>query len=136
MAFGDLYLEDIRAYREEMLADTAIDPVFPLWKQDTAALARRMIDAGVVAHLTCVDPKVLPARFAGRLFDHQLLDELPSGVDPCGENGEFHTFVSVGPMLSAPLKVEPGEIVERDGFVFADLILVPAATDAAAQHPR
>ena len=132
MAFGDLYLEDIRAYREKMLVDTACEPLFPLWQQDTAVLARRMIDAGVVAHLTCVDPKVLPARFAGRLYDHQLLDELPSGVDPCGENGEFHTFVSAGPMLSAPLQVELGEVVERDGFVFADLVLGSSSANATA----
>jgi len=133
MAFGDLYLEDIRAYREEMLASTPMEPLFPLWKKDTAVLARRMIDAGVVAHLTCVDPKVLPARFAGRRYDHQLLDELPKGVDPCGENGEFHTFVSAGPMLSTPLQVEPGEVVERGGFVFADLIPLPGSTTAAGQ---
>jgi uncharacterized protein (TIGR00290 family) len=122
MAFGDLYLEDIRRYREERLAGTGIEPVFPLWQLPTDALAREMIDAGVVAHLTCVDPRKVPKELAGRRFDHALLRELPEGVDPCGENGEFHSFVSAGPMLSRPIDVRVGEIVERGGFVFADVL--------------
>ncbi len=122
MAFGDLYLEDIRRYREERLAGTGIEPVFPLWQLPTDALAREMIDAGVVAHLTCVDPRKVPKELAGRRFDHALLRELPEGVDPCGENGEFHSFVSAGPMLSRPIDVRVGEVVERGGFVFADVL--------------
>ena len=122
IAFGDLFLEDIRRYREEALAGTGLVPLFPLWGLPTRALAKAMIAGGVKAHLTCVDPKKLPARFAGRAFDAALLDELPTGVDPCGENGEFHTFVSAGPMLHAPIAFTLGEVVERDGFVFADLL--------------
>ena len=121
VVFGDLYLEDIRAYREEALADSAVDPVFPLWQRPTRALAREMIAGGVRAILTCVDPHQLPASFAGRAFDESLLAELPEGVDPCGERGEFHTFVWDGPGFSSPIDVEVGEIVERDGFVFADV---------------
>jgi uncharacterized protein (TIGR00290 family) len=122
MAFGDLFLADIRAYRERQLAGTGIAPLFPLWGRDTHALAREMIDGGLVAHVTCVDPARLDRSFAGRRLDHALLAELPAGVDPCGENGEFHTFVSAGPMLRAPIAVRPGTIAERDGFVFADLL--------------
>ena len=120
--FGDLYLPDVRAYREQKLAGTGIAPVFPLWLRPTAALAREMIDGGVRAHLVCVDLKKLPRDFAGRTFDHDLLAALPAAADPCGENGEFHTFVSEGPMLSRPLAVKRGEVVEREGFVFADLL--------------
>ena len=120
--FGDLFLQDIRAYREKQLAGTGITPVFPLWLQPTAALARAMIDGGVEAHLAVVDLKKLPASFAGRRFDAALLSEFPAGVDPCGENGEFHTFVSAGPMLARKIPVRAGETVERDGFAFADLI--------------
>jgi uncharacterized protein (TIGR00290 family) len=120
MIFGDLFLEDIRAYRERQLAGTGITPLFPVWGVPTAQLARDMIAAGVRAHLTCVDPRVMPRAHAGRRLD-EILDELPAGVDPCGERGEFHTFVSAGPMLSHPVPVKPGEVVERDGFVFADL---------------
>ena len=123
MVFGDLYLEDIRAYREEMLADTPITPVFPLWQRPTAALAREMIDSGVRAYVTCVDPRVMPREFAGRAFDESFLADLPEGVDPCGENGEFHTFVWDAPGFSSPMRVVTGEIVERDGFVFADVML-------------
>jgi uncharacterized protein (TIGR00290 family) len=122
MAFGDLFLEDIRAYREKMLAGTGIAPLFPVWGTDTAALAREMIAGGLRAHLTCVDPRVLPARFAGRAFDQSLLDELPPAVDPCGERGEFHSFVSAGPMFRHVIPVRGGAVVERDGFVFADLL--------------
>jgi uncharacterized protein (TIGR00290 family) len=120
--FGDLFLEDVRAYRERQLAGTGITPVFPLWRQPTAALARAMIAAGVEAHLAVVDLKKLPAGFAGRRYDADLLDELPEGADPCGENGEFHSFVSAGPMLSRRIAVTVGNTVERDGFAFADLL--------------
>ncbi len=120
--FGDLYLEDVRVYRERQLAGSGIAPVFPLWQKPTAALARAMIEAGVVAHLAVVDLKKLPAAFAGRRFDRDLLDALPAGIDPCGENGEFHTFVSEGPMLARKIPVTVGETVERDGFAFADLL--------------
>jgi len=125
IAFGDLFLEDIRAYRIRQLEGSGIEPLFPLWHEATGPLARRMIDAGVRAVLTCVDPRKLPATFAGRTFDHALLDELPEGVDPCGENGEFHTCVLAGPMLREPLQIRTGEVVERDGFYFADLMQAP-----------
>lgn len=121
MAFGDLFLADIRRYREERLEGTSLNPMFPLWLESTAPLARRMIDGGVVAHVTCLDPKVMPHEFAGRKFDHSFLDDLPEGIDPCGENGEFHTFVSAGPMFSSAIDVVVGETEERDGFVFTDL---------------
>jgi uncharacterized protein (TIGR00290 family) len=122
MAFGDLFLEDIRAYRVTMLAGTGLEPLFPVWGLDTTALAHEMIAGGLRARLTCVDPRVLPARFAGRAFDQSLLDELPPTVDPCGERGEFHSFVSDGPMFAREVPVRGGETVERDGFVFADLL--------------
>jgi uncharacterized protein (TIGR00290 family) len=122
IAFGDLFLEDVRRYREEKLAPTGIHPLFPLWGRPTAALAQEMLAAGVVAHLTCVDPRQIPGALAGRRWDAALLAELPPTADPCGERGEFHTFVSAGPMFAAPLGVRTGEIVERDGFVFADLL--------------
>ena len=122
MIFGDLYLEDVRGYREQKLAGTGIAPVFPLWQRPTGALAREMIAGGVTAHLVCVDLKKLPLEFAGREFNDDLLNALPPQADPCGENGEFHTFVSAGPMLSRPLAVRRGEVVERDGFAFADLL--------------
>ena len=122
VAFGDLFLEDVRRYREERLALTRLTPMFPLWKtKPTHELAREMIDGGLRAYLTCVDPRVLPASFAGRPFDRALLADLPEGVDPCGENGEFHSFAWDGPMFSRPLQVRVGETVERDGFVFADV---------------
>jgi uncharacterized protein (TIGR00290 family) len=123
MAFGDLFLGDIRAYRERHLAGTGIAPIFPLWEKDTRALAHEMIAAGLVAHVTCVDPSKLDRSFAGRTFDAAFLADLPPGIDPCGENGEFHTFVSAGPMFGAPVPVRVGEIAERDGFVFADILL-------------
>lgn len=122
--FGDLFLQDIRAYREKQLAGTGITPVFPLWLKPTAALAHSMIDGGVEAHLAVVDLKKLPASFVGRRFDAALLTEFPAGTDPCGENGEFHTFVSAGPMLARKIPVRAGETVERDGFAFADLVPV------------
>ena len=121
MVFGDLFLEDIRAYREERLAAAGMEGIFPLWKRDTRALADAMIDSGMLAHLVCIDPKKLDATFAGRRFDRDLLAALPPSVDPCGENGEFHTVVSAGPMFRAPIPIEVGTIVERDGFVFADV---------------
>lgn len=120
-AFGDLFLEDIRAYREKQLAGSGLQPLFPLWKRPTGVLARHMIASGVQATVTCVDPQKLPASFAGREFGRELLAELPPDVDPCGENGEFHTFVHAGPMFRTSINVRVGEVVERDGFVFADL---------------
>jgi uncharacterized protein (TIGR00290 family) len=119
--FGDLFLEDIRAYRERQLAAAGMSGIFPLWRRPTASLAREMIASGMIAHLVCVDPRRLDRRFAGRRFDATLLAELPADVDPCGENGEFHTVVSAGPMFAAPIAVKLGEVVERDGFVFADV---------------
>jgi uncharacterized protein (TIGR00290 family) len=121
MAFGDLFLADIRAYREKQLAGTGLQPLFPVWQIPTAELARTMIASGLRAKITCVDPKVLPAEFAGRDFDSQFLADLPPNIDPCGENGEFHSFVYDGPSFCQPINVSVGEIVERDGFVFADL---------------
>jgi uncharacterized protein (TIGR00290 family) len=121
VVFGDLFLEDVRAYREQKLAGTGIAPVFPLWGRPTAALAREMIDAGVETYLVCVDLKQLPKSFAGRRFDHALLDELPPGADPCGEKGEFHSCVVAGPMFSRGISVAVGETIERDGFAYADL---------------
>jgi diphthamide synthase (EF-2-diphthine--ammonia ligase) len=126
VAFGDLFLEDIRRYREAKLAGTGLTPVFPLFGADTAILAREMIAGGLKARLTCVDPRVLDRRFVSREFDADLLGELPPDVDPCGERGEFHSFAYAGPMFAEPLAVAPGDIVERDGFVFADLVPAPA----------
>ena len=122
MVFGDLFLEDVRAYRERQLSGTGIVPVFPLWGRLTRSLADDMIDAGTEAHICTVDLKKLPASFAGRRFDRVLLEALPSGIDPCGENGEFHSFVSGGPMLSRKVAVKTGETVERDGFAYTDLL--------------
>ena len=123
VAFGDLFLEDVRKYREDRLAGTGLQPLFPLWGEPTAALAREMIAAGLEARLTCVDPRVVPADLAGRRFDLDLLAALPAGVDPCGERGEFHTCVLAGPMFSTRIDARLGEVVEREGFVFADLEL-------------
>lgn len=125
VAFGDLALEDVRAYRIRQLEGSGIEPLFPLWGEPTAALARRMLDAGLEAVLTCVDPARVPGSLAGRRFDHALLDALPPTVDPCGENGEFHTCVLAGPMFHAPLQARVGDVVERDGFRFADLLPLP-----------
>jgi len=122
IAFGDLFLEDIRRYREDKLAGTGLTPLFPLFGVDTTQLAHEMIDAGLKARLTCVNPNVLDRKFAGRDFDASLLDELPASVDPCGERGEFHSFAYAGPMFSKPISIVSGEIVERDGFVFADVL--------------
>jgi uncharacterized protein (TIGR00290 family) len=121
IAFGDLFLEDVRGYREERLEAAGKRGLFPLWGRDTRALAREFLEAGFAATLVCVDPRVLDAAFAGRRYDEQLLAELPPGVDPCGENGEFHTFVSAGPIFAGPIDCERREVVESDGFVFCDL---------------
>ena len=122
VAFGDLFLEDVRAYREERLAATGRRGLFPLWGHDTGVLAREFIAAGFQARIVSLDPRVLDASFAGRAYDEQLLAELPASVDPCGENGEFHTFVHAGPIFSQPVACETGEVVEREGFVFCDLL--------------
>jgi uncharacterized protein (TIGR00290 family) len=123
-AFGDLFLEDVRRYREDRLAGTGLTPLFPLWGRDTAALAREIIEAGVDARVTCLDPRVMPRALAGRAYDVALLAELPSGIDPCGERGEFHTCVLAGPMFAHRVDAVVGETVERDGFVFTDLVRV------------
>ncbi len=123
VVFGDLFLEDVRQYREQALHGTGIEPVFPLWGRPTDILAREMIDSGIRAVLTCVDPAKLPPSFVGRDFDADLLDELPAGVDPCGERGEFHTFVWDAPCFASPIPIQTGEIVSRDGFVFCDVVL-------------
>jgi len=130
VVFGDLFLRDIRAYREKNLKTCGMTSVFPLWDIDTRKLAGEMISGELSAYLTCVDPRKLGREFAGRKFDHALLRELPANVDPCGENGEFHTFACAGPMFRQPIRVETGEIVERDGFVFADML--PARASSAA----
>ena len=122
VAFGDLFLEDVRRYREERLAGTGLAPLFPIWGIPTGELAAQMVDSGLRSVLTCVNPKHLDRSFAGRQFDRALLNDLPPGVDPCGENGEFHTCVYAGPMFRAPLTVEVGERVDRPPFVFRDII--------------
>lgn len=119
--FGDLFLEDVRAYRESKLAGSGITPLFPLWQRPTDVLARELIDAGVETYLVCVDLKQLPKAFAGRRFDHALLAQLPPGADPCGEKGEFHSCVVAGPMFDRRIDVKVGETIERDGFAYADL---------------
>jgi uncharacterized protein (TIGR00290 family) len=125
VAFGDLFLEDVRAYRVKQLAPTGLEPLFPLWQIPTGKLAREMIAGGLRARLACVDLKQLPDSFAGREFDETLLGDLPAATDPCGERGEFHTCVYAGPMFLAPLQIAPGEIVNRDGFMFADFQPAP-----------
>ena len=124
VAFGDLFLEDVRAYRVRQMAGTGVEPLFPLWGSPGASpeLARRMLDGGLCAVLTCVDEKQLAGSFVGRRFDAALLADLPPGVDPCGERGEFHTFCTAGPMFASEIAVEVGETVTRDGFCFADLL--------------
>ncbi|MGB5810814.1 MAG: hypothetical protein WBG86_09805 [Polyangiales bacterium] len=124
--FGDLFLEDLRAYREANLARVGMHAVFPLWKQSTPPLAREMIAKGLRATLACVDPKVLDRSFAGRAYDDSLLTDLPDNVDPCGENGEFHTVVTAGPAFARPIATRVGEVVERSGFVYADVLLADA----------
>jgi uncharacterized protein (TIGR00290 family) len=122
IAFGDLFLTDVRAYRERQLKDTGLEPLFPIWGIPTQSLAREMISAGLRAKLVCVDPKQISSNFIGRDFDRTLLYDLPAGVDPCGENGEFHSFVHAGPMFSREIAIVTGEKVERDGFWFCDVL--------------
>ena len=122
LVLGDLFLADLRAYREAQFAEMGIQGVFPLWMRDTGQLAREMLDSGLRATLTCIDPKKLSASFAGRTFDSALLADLPPDVDPCGENGEFHTFAFAGPMFQQPIAFVVGQTIERDGFVFADVL--------------
>ena len=122
VAFGDLFLEDVRRYREDRLAGTGLTPVFPLWGIPTPALAEEMIDGGLRAILTCINPKHLDRSFAGRQFDRSLLRDLPAAVDPCGERGEFHSFAYDGPMYDRPVAAAAGDVVDRDGFVFADVL--------------
>jgi uncharacterized protein (TIGR00290 family) len=126
VAFGDLFLEDVRAYREKNLGPTGLEPLFPLWKIPTDELARTMIAGGLRARISCVDTEKLPASFAGREFDEELLHDFPPGIDPCAERGEFHTCVYAGPMFSAPLPIQTGEIVTRDRFTFADFLVSQA----------
>ena len=133
VAFGDLFLEDVRAYREARLAGTGLTPIFPLWGRPTAALAREMIAGGLRARIATLDPRVMPRDVIGADFDAALLDRLPAPVDPCGERGEFHTCVTAGPMFEAPISVTNGDVVEREGFVYGDLLL-PAETTAPG-HP-
>ncbi len=121
VAFGDLFLKDIRTYREEKMADTDIKPIFPLWGLSTSELCHEMIDAGLKTRITCLDPKKVPDYLAGHEYNEDFLNALPEGVDPCGENGEFHTFVYDGPMFNHPVDLTIGETVEREGFVFTDL---------------
>lgn len=135
MAFGDLFLADIREYREARLAGTGITPLFPLWQLSTAELARGMIRGGLRAVITCVNPQLLPASFAGREFNEQFLTDLPDHIDPCGERGEFHTFVFDGPMFHKAVHVEVGEICEREGFVYADILPAGVTTSNAASNP-
>ena len=122
VAFGDLFLQDIRAYRERQLEGTGLAPIFPVWDLATLPLAREMLRQGVKAKVTCIDPKKLDRTFAGREFDAAFLEALPEAVDPCGENGEFHTFVYDSPVFSRAIDISPGVIVEREGFVFADVV--------------
>jgi uncharacterized protein (TIGR00290 family) len=129
VAFGDLFLHDVRAYREKQLTGTGLEPLFPLWQIPTDELARQMIASGLRARLACVDARQISAEFAGREFDLNLLADLPQAADPCGERGEFHTCVYAGPMFSAPLAIETGEVVDRDGFVYTDLLLQSTARE-------
>jgi diphthamide synthase (EF-2-diphthine--ammonia ligase) len=133
VAFGDLFLEDVRQYRESKLAGSGLGPIFPLWGRPTTDLARAMLAGGLRAKVTCIDPRLVNRSIAGRDFDAGLLDDLPETVDPCGERGEFHTFAYAGPMFDAPIAVTNGEIVERDGFVFADLL--PVTPDLQLRTP-
>jgi uncharacterized protein (TIGR00290 family) len=139
VVFGDLFLDDVRAYRERALAESEVRPLFPLWGRPTGELAREMIGSGIQAVLTCVDPAKLPSTFVGRSFDEQLLDDLPADVDPCGERGEFHTFVWNGPGFTSSISVRTGDIVTRDGFVFCDVLPTepqfPESQTEDASHP-
>jgi uncharacterized protein (TIGR00290 family) len=131
VAFGDLFLEDVRRYRESALQGTGLRPLFPLWGRDTRELIAEMIEAGMRARVVCVDPTQISEDFAGRDLDSSFVADLPAGADPCGENGEFHTFAYAGPVFAAPIGIESGEIVQRDGFIFADVL--PAGTAALVQ---
>jgi uncharacterized protein (TIGR00290 family) len=133
VAFGDLFLEDVRSYREKQLQNTGLEPLFPLWQIPTGDLARQMIAGGLRARIACVDQKQIGCEFAGREFDESLLRDLPASVDPCGERGEFHTCVYAGPMFSAALPLETGDIVDREGFVFADFVLASGAAELQAR---
>lgn len=132
IVFGDIFLADVRAYREGQLAGTGIEPLFPLWGRHTGDLLREMLAAGVRARIACLDPRRLPRELAGAELHADLLRNLPAGVDPCGENGEFHTFVTAAPGFAAPVHVRKGEVVERDGFVYADLL--PGEPQACCLH--
>lgn len=134
VVFGDLFLEDIRAYRERRLSRAGMTASFPLWKKDTRELSRTMLRGGLEAVVTCVDTKFLSLEFAGRPYDESFLESLPQGVDPCGENGEFHTFVTRGPMMRAPISVATGDIVSRDGFAFADIFGHPVSERLSDSH--
>ncbi len=123
VAFADIFLEDIREYRLRMMEQAQLEAVFPIWGEESSSLAREMLESGLGARLTCVDPSRVPREFVGRIFDDALLKDLPEGVDACGENGEFHTFVFASPEFSESIPVRPGEVVEREGFVFADMVL-------------
>jgi uncharacterized protein (TIGR00290 family) len=123
VAFGDLFLEDVRQYREDRMRGIGLSPLFPIWKRDTRQLINEMCAQGVRSRIVCLDPQKLPASFAGRDLDSQLINEFPPAIDPCGEKGEFHTFVHDGPMFARAIPIENGEVVTRDGFVFADLTL-------------
>jgi len=122
VAFGDLFLEDVRRYREDRLRGTGLEPMFPLWGQNTRQLILEMLDGGLRARIVCADPSKLPADFIGHDLDHDLLNRLPAKVDPCGENGEFHTFAYAGPMFHQPIPIKAGEVVTRDGFLYADVL--------------
>ena len=135
VAFGDIFLEDLRAYRERQLAKCGLSCLFPIWKGDTTALARAFIRDGFRAVVVCVDPRVLDPSFAGRAFDETFLADLPAGVDPCGENGEFHTCVCDGPIFNVPIPMSTGTVVKRDGFVYCDLI-PQAAGDLRRRSPK
>ena len=132
IAFGDLFLEDVRRYREDRLRSTGLDPIFPIWGRDTRELIAEMLDGGLRARLVCVDPTKLSADFAGRDLDHDLVRRLPATVDPCGENGEFHTFAYAGPMFYEPIPIETGTSITRDGFVYSDVVPNTAASTAVA----
>jgi diphthamide synthase (EF-2-diphthine--ammonia ligase) len=132
VAFGDLFLEDVRRYREDRLHGTGLEPIFPIWGKNTRELVMEMLDSGLRARIVCVDPSKLPGDFIGRDLDHATLRLFPQTVDPCGENGEFHTFAYAGPMFKEALPIETGEFVAREGFLFADLVLSPTIAKSSA----
>jgi uncharacterized protein (TIGR00290 family) len=135
LAFGDLYLQDIRLYREQQFGSCGLELLFPIWGTPTRALAEQMIACGIKARLACVDPRAVPAELAGREYDEKLLAELPASADPCAENGEFHTFVYAGPMFRSPIAIASGETVEREGFIFTDLLLSVGTGNAQSPDP-